>query len=164
VNPKDGEIFGEHVYPSLEEIDAPVNFVDVFRPPTEAETIARQAIAIGADVLWFQPGTHTTQAIPARRRYGAEGSRRTLHECNARRTGARTRTFQDRLAVGACDRTMKVGRCRMELDSIRRAVTFETTYLLRCLDRSARVSRTERISNPRSNFRWMPIFRQPVYL
>ena len=51
----------------------------------------------------------------------------------------------------------------MELDSIRRAVTFETTYLLRCPDRSARVSRTERISNPRSNFRWMPKSRQPVY-
>ena len=63
VNPKGGEIFGEHVYPSLEEIDAPVDVVDVFRPPAEAETIARQAIAIGADVLWFQPGTHTTEAI-----------------------------------------------------------------------------------------------------
>jgi predicted CoA-binding protein len=43
VNPKGGEIFGEHVYPSLEEIDAPVDVVDVFRPPAEAETIARQA-------------------------------------------------------------------------------------------------------------------------
>jgi uncharacterized protein len=63
VNPKGGEVFGEHVYPSLEEIDAPVDVVDVFRPPAEAETIARQAIAIGADVLWFQPGTHTTEAI-----------------------------------------------------------------------------------------------------
>jgi uncharacterized protein len=63
VNPRGGEIFGEHVYPSVEEIDAPVDVVDVFRPPAEAETIARQAIVIGADVLWFQPGTHTTQAI-----------------------------------------------------------------------------------------------------
>jgi uncharacterized protein len=63
VNPKAGEILGEHVYPSLEEIDAPVDVVDVFRPPAEAETTARQAIAIGADVLWFQPGTHTTEAI-----------------------------------------------------------------------------------------------------
>jgi uncharacterized protein len=63
VNPKGGEVFGEHVYPSLEEIDAPVDVVDVFRPPAEAETIARQAIAIGADVLWFQPGTHTTEAV-----------------------------------------------------------------------------------------------------
>ena len=63
VNPKGGEILGERVYPSLVEIDSPVDVVDVFRPPAEAETIARQAIAIGADVLWFQPGTHTTEAI-----------------------------------------------------------------------------------------------------
>ena len=63
VNPKGGEILGERVYSSLVEIDAPVDVVDVFRPPAEAETIARQAIAIGTDVLWFQPGTHTTEAI-----------------------------------------------------------------------------------------------------
>jgi uncharacterized protein len=61
VNPKGGVILGERVYSSLVEIDAPVDVVDVFRPPAEAETIARQAI--GADVLWFQPGTHTTEAI-----------------------------------------------------------------------------------------------------
>jgi uncharacterized protein len=63
VNPKGGEILGERVYPSLEEIDAPVDVVDVFRPPAEAETIASEAVAIGADVLWFQLGTHTTEAI-----------------------------------------------------------------------------------------------------
>jgi predicted CoA-binding protein len=37
--------------------------VDVFRPPAEAEAIARQAIAIGAKTLWFQPGTHTDEAV-----------------------------------------------------------------------------------------------------
>jgi predicted CoA-binding protein len=63
VNPRGGEILGERVYPSLEEIDALVDVVDVFRPPVEAETIAREAVAVGADVLWFQPGTHTTEAI-----------------------------------------------------------------------------------------------------
>jgi uncharacterized protein len=63
VNPRGGEILGEHVYPSLKEIDAAVDVVDVFRPPAEAVTIARQAVAIGADVLWFQLGTHTTEAI-----------------------------------------------------------------------------------------------------
>jgi predicted CoA-binding protein len=63
VNPRGGEILGERVYPSLEEIDEPVDVVDVFRPVAEAETIAREAVGIGADVLWFQPGTHTTEAI-----------------------------------------------------------------------------------------------------
>jgi predicted CoA-binding protein len=63
VNPKGGEILGERVYPSLEEIDEPVDVVEVFRPAAEAETIAREAVAIGADVLWFQLGTHTAEAI-----------------------------------------------------------------------------------------------------
>ena len=62
VNPKGGEILGERVYPSLVDIDSPVDVVDVFRPPAEAEIIAREAIAIGADVLWFQTGTHATEA------------------------------------------------------------------------------------------------------
>lgn len=63
VNPRGGEILGERIYLSLEEIDVQIDVVDVFRPPAEAETIAREAVAIGADVLWFQPGTHTREAI-----------------------------------------------------------------------------------------------------
>ena len=39
----------------------PADVVDVFRPPAEAEAVAREAIEIGATVLWFQPGTHTDQ-------------------------------------------------------------------------------------------------------
>ncbi len=58
-----GEIFGEHVYRSLREIDVPVDVVDVFRPPAEAEGVARDAIAIGAKVLWFQPGTSAEDAV-----------------------------------------------------------------------------------------------------
>ncbi len=63
VNPRGGEILGERVYRSLREVDVPVDVVDVFRPPAEAEAVARDAIAIGAKVLWFQPGTHTEEAV-----------------------------------------------------------------------------------------------------
>ena len=63
VNPKGGENFGERVYRSLGEIDGPVDVVDVFRPPDEAERIAREAIELGAKVLWFQPGTDTNEAV-----------------------------------------------------------------------------------------------------
>jgi predicted CoA-binding protein len=63
VNPHGGEIFGERVYRSLREVDVPVDVVDVFRPPEEAAGVACDAIAIGAPVLWFQPGTDTDQAI-----------------------------------------------------------------------------------------------------
>jgi predicted CoA-binding protein len=62
VNPRGGELLGERAYPSLREIDHPVDVVDVFRPPHEAEAVARDAIAIGARVLWFQPGTETDDA------------------------------------------------------------------------------------------------------
>ncbi|MGH2573815.1 MAG: CoA-binding protein, partial [Actinomycetota bacterium] len=41
VNPRGGEILAERVYPSLHEIDVPVDVVDVFRPPNEAEAVAR---------------------------------------------------------------------------------------------------------------------------
>ena len=63
VNPKGGEILGEHVYTSLEEIEVPVDVVEVFRPAAEADSIVREAVGIGADVVWFQLGTHTTEAI-----------------------------------------------------------------------------------------------------
>jgi uncharacterized protein len=62
VNPHGGEIFGEHVYRSLAEIDTPVDVVDVFRPAQEAPEIAREAIAIGAKVLWLQLGIVSEEA------------------------------------------------------------------------------------------------------
>lgn len=63
VNPRGGEILGERVYASLGEVDLPIDAVDVFRPPGEAEGVARSAVASGARFLWFQPGTHTRQAV-----------------------------------------------------------------------------------------------------
>jgi uncharacterized protein len=57
VTVRDDEVLGERAFRSLTEIDQRVDVVDVFRPPAEAEAIAREAIAIGARVLWFQPGT-----------------------------------------------------------------------------------------------------------
>ena len=41
----------------------PIDVVEVFRPPQEAESVARDAIAIGAKVLWFQTGTDTDEAV-----------------------------------------------------------------------------------------------------
>jgi predicted CoA-binding protein len=62
VNPRGGQLFGERVFRSLGEIDVPVDVVDVFRPATEAPEIARQAIAIGAKVLWLQLGIVSREA------------------------------------------------------------------------------------------------------
>jgi predicted CoA-binding protein len=50
------EIRGIKVYPSLDDIDLPVDMVQVFRPSDELPEIARQAVEIGAKVLWSQLG------------------------------------------------------------------------------------------------------------
>ena len=62
VNPRGGELFGERAFRSLAEIDVPVDVVDVFRPAEEAPEIARQAIAVGAKVLWLQVGIESDEA------------------------------------------------------------------------------------------------------
>ncbi len=63
-------MFGEPVFRSVAEIPERVDVVDVFRPPAEAETVARTAIEIGAKVLWFQPGTHTESGVELARGAG----------------------------------------------------------------------------------------------
>jgi len=62
VSPKGGEILGEKVFTSLAEIDTPVDVVDVFRPAEETPQIARDAVAIGAKVLWLQSGIASDEA------------------------------------------------------------------------------------------------------
>jgi predicted CoA-binding protein len=62
VNPRGGELYGERVYTSLDQIDAPIDVVDVFRPSEEAPEIARQAAAAGARVLWLQLGIESEEA------------------------------------------------------------------------------------------------------
>ena len=62
MNPRGGSVLGEPVARSLAEVDGPVDVVDVFRPADEAPKIARQAIDIGAKVLWLQEGIESQEA------------------------------------------------------------------------------------------------------
>jgi uncharacterized protein len=62
VNPRGGELFGEPVARSLAEVDGPVDVVDVFRPADEAPEIAREAVRVGAKVLWLQEGIESEEA------------------------------------------------------------------------------------------------------
>ena len=50
------KIFNEQVFAKLTDIKEKVDIVDVFRPSEEAEEIAKDAIKIGANVLWLQLG------------------------------------------------------------------------------------------------------------
>lgn len=65
VNPRGGEILGERAFASLRDVDAPIDVVEVFRPPDEAERVAREAMAVGAKVIWFQPDTQSEDALRA---------------------------------------------------------------------------------------------------
>jgi predicted CoA-binding protein len=64
VNPRPGviEIRGLKVYPDLASIDRPVDMVEVFRRAEDLSEVARQAVAIGARVLWGQIGVKHPQA------------------------------------------------------------------------------------------------------
>jgi predicted CoA-binding protein len=64
VNPNlaGGSIRGLKVFPTLASIDRPVDMVQVFRTPDELPQIAREAVAIGAKVLWGQLGVRNDEA------------------------------------------------------------------------------------------------------
>jgi predicted CoA-binding protein len=64
VNPGETEILGEQAYPSLLDIprDIQIDVVDVFRRAEHTPEIARQAVEIGAKVLWLQEGIVNQEA------------------------------------------------------------------------------------------------------
>jgi uncharacterized protein len=64
VNPKETEVLGERAYPNLLDVpgDLRVDVVDVFRRAEETPEVARQAVAIGAKVLWLQEGIVNDEA------------------------------------------------------------------------------------------------------
>ena len=64
VNPRPEitEIRGLKVYPSLTAIDRQVDMVEVFRKPEDLYGVAKEAIAIGAKVLWGQIGVINHEA------------------------------------------------------------------------------------------------------
>lgn len=63
VNPSvSGEILGEKVYASLQDIPEPVDIVNVFRRSEYTPEVAEEAVKIGAKVLWLQQGIVSEEA------------------------------------------------------------------------------------------------------
>lgn len=56
------EILGERVYASLADIKEPVDIVDIFRNSEAALGITKEAIRIGAHVVWMQLGVRNDGA------------------------------------------------------------------------------------------------------
>lgn len=64
INPNETEVLGERTYPSLLDIpdDIQVDVVDVFRRPEHTPDVARDAVKIGARLLWLQEGIVSEEA------------------------------------------------------------------------------------------------------
>jgi uncharacterized protein len=99
VNPRGGSVLGEPVARSLSEVDGPVDVVDVFRPAEEAPKIARQAIDIGAKVLWLQEGIEARGSDPGRSSAGTAAGSRPRRGPGRRRSSARRPARRPRQGV-----------------------------------------------------------------
>lgn len=67
VNPMATEVLGERSYGSLADVPERVDVVDIFRRAEDVPPIVREAIRIGATVVWMQEGvTHEAAAAEAR--------------------------------------------------------------------------------------------------
>jgi predicted CoA-binding protein len=62
VNPNYTEVLGQRCYPSITDIAEQVGIVDCFRRASDMVPIARDAVAIGAKVLWMQLGIRNHEA------------------------------------------------------------------------------------------------------
>jgi predicted CoA-binding protein len=64
VNPNETEVFGERAFARLPDVpdDIAIDVVDVFRRPEHTPEVARQAVAVGAKVLWLQEGIVSEEA------------------------------------------------------------------------------------------------------
>ena len=56
------KIYGERVVGKLVDITIPVDIVNVFRPSIETPKITKEAVKIGAKVLWLQFGIQNQEA------------------------------------------------------------------------------------------------------
>jgi predicted CoA-binding protein len=70
------EILGHRVYRDVREAAAnhprPIEIVDVFRPSAEVPDIARQAVEVGARVLWMQLGVISEEGARIAREGGLQ--------------------------------------------------------------------------------------------
>lgn len=62
VNPKIQNVLGEKAYKNLRDVPERVDVVQIFRRPEEVPAIVDDAVAIGAKVVWMQPGTENEEA------------------------------------------------------------------------------------------------------
>jgi predicted CoA-binding protein len=62
VNPNAEEVLGLRCYPSLEDLPGPPDIVDCFRRASDLPEVVKEAIEVGAKVVWFQLGLRNDDA------------------------------------------------------------------------------------------------------
>jgi predicted CoA-binding protein len=63
VTPREEEVLGVPAYPSLADLPAAPDVVDVFRRPAQLPRVAEEAVAVGAGAFWAQLGLHSDEAV-----------------------------------------------------------------------------------------------------
>lgn len=72
VNPRETEVLGQPVYPSLADLPETPDMVDVFRRTDDLPTVTQEAIDIDARSVWFQLGLAHEQAAETAGRAGLD--------------------------------------------------------------------------------------------
>ena len=70
VHPKESEIEGRACAPDLASLPQPLHGVSIITPPAISAQVVDQALALGIQNLWFQPGSEDAQAIEKARAAG----------------------------------------------------------------------------------------------
>ena len=132
INPRPGltEIRGLNVYPNLASIDRPVDMVEVFRKPEDLLGIAKEAIAIGAKVLWGQIGVRNDEAARLAEDDGKDTSsdRGVLQADGERDTGGSGQTLGAAESQGGTSPSL-TGVCNLSLSGM----DFKHTLYLDCM-------------------------------
>jgi predicted CoA-binding protein len=72
VNPRLTQVLGERCYASLQDVDVPIDMVDIFRRSQDVGPIAAQAIHLGVRCVWQQLGVYDAEADAAVRAAGID--------------------------------------------------------------------------------------------
>lgn len=61
INPKEKFIEGDKAYAALNEMDDVPDIVNFVVPPNIAMKVAKEAVDLGIEYLWFQPGSESQE-------------------------------------------------------------------------------------------------------
>jgi hypothetical protein len=70
INPSINEILNKKSYPSVLEVDQPIDIVDIFRPSDQVLPVVKESIKMKPKVIWLQEGIHNEEAEELARKEG----------------------------------------------------------------------------------------------